>query len=157
MMKKILPLVFLALISMSQPAPAESESEFYSALMKKETATIEDAVRLLARYKGYAGNSDMAREMEFLFKQDIRFRKDILELRQRPVTAGNAAHLMIDVAGLRGGVMAWMFRANQRYALRQAVHLGLMPDDIAVDDTLTGRDLLGFVSKLAHLSSEKKP
>ncbi len=155
-MKKILPLAFLLLISMSQPAPAESESEFYSSLMKKQTATVEDAVRLLARYKGYAGHSDMVREMDFLFKQNVRFRKDILELRQSPVTAGNTAHLMIESAGLRGGVMAWVFRSNQRYALRQAVHLGLMPDDVSVDDVLSGRDLLGFVSKLAQISTVKK-
>lgn len=137
------------------PAWAESESAFYAALMKKETATVEDAVRLLARAQGYPGRSEMADELDYLHQRDIRFRQDILAVRQTPITAGNAAHLMLRATRLTGGVMAWVFPSNQRYALRQAAHLGLMPDDATVDDPLTGRDLLGFVSKLVQIISEK--
>lgn len=140
---------------LAAPAFGQAESEYYAELLRKQTATVEDAVRLVARYKGYARNADMADELDFLWGRQVRFRKDILKIQASPLTAGNAAHLLIEASGLRGGVMARVFRSNQRYALRQAAHLGLMPDDAVVDDILSGRDLLGLMSKLSQMTPGK--
>ncbi|OGH56609.1 MAG: hypothetical protein A3G34_09405 [Candidatus Lindowbacteria bacterium RIFCSPLOWO2_12_FULL_62_27] len=133
-----------------RPAQAEPESAYYAALMRKESATVEDAVRLLARMRGYAGESDMRSEMRHLDESGVQFKRDIEGIRNSALTAGNAAHLLLQATGLKGGVMSWVFPSSQRYALRQAIHLGLLPETTAVEDRLSGKDLMGMVSKLAQ-------
>src|SRR3989338_1288690 len=137
------------------PASAASESEFYAALFRKETATVEDAVRLLARLGGYDGPERIESELRFLAESGVKFRKDVAVIRNSRLTTGNLAHMMIDALRLKGGVMARVFPGSQRYAVRQAVYLGLLPSDRSPDDVVSGKDLLGFVSKLAQTMAKQ--
>ncbi len=140
------------------PVSAQSESEYYDLLLNKQTATHEDAIRLLARMNGYAGQAWISDEIEFLSKKDFRMEPGVEKLAGVPLTVGAASHLMLHATRLDGGVMSWLFRKTQRYSVRQAVYLGLLADDASPDDVMSGRGLLGFASKLIELAgkNEKK-
>lgn len=148
--------VFSGLLQPS-PAYAQTAMEYYRELSRRSEATVGDAVHAVARAKGYAGRTDMYAELVFLHKEhSIKFRRDIVKMEDRRLTKGNAAHMMMSSLGIKGWVMQRIFRGNQRYALREAVYMKLLPEDSTIHQSISGSELLGFVSRAIEISGGRE-
>ena len=123
--------------------------DFYRELARKPEATVGDAVHVVARAKGYAGNTDIWKELMWLHKEhDIRFRRDIVKLEDMPLTKGNAAHMLMNSLGVKGWVMHRLFKGSQRYAVRDAVYMKFLPPESTIHQRMSGSELLGFLSRI---------
>jgi len=146
---KNLMMILLFCLTLPSVARSESSMEFYRDLARKPEATIEDAIHAVARAKGYRGMTDSWQELMYLYEDHgIRFRKDIAQLADRRLTKGNAAHMLMRSMGVKGWVMNRIFKGSQRYALREAVYLKLLPPDSTVHQRMSGGELLGFLSRI---------
>lgn len=137
-------------------ALAESKNEYYRILLRKKPATVEDVVRACARYKGYEAQSDMKAELTFLYNQGIKFRPDIEQMKDVPLTKGNGVHILLGAMGYRGGLMYRLFPSSQRFALREAVYMKMLPDNSTVDEIMSGGDLLTLLAKVVEETDKQK-
>jgi len=137
-------------------ALAESKNEYYRLLLRKKEATIEDVVRACARYKGYEASSDIKAELTYLYQRGIKFRPDIEQMKDRPLTKGNAVHILLSAMGYQGGFMFRLFPNSQRFALREAVFMKMLPDNSTVDDPMSGGDLLTLLAKVLEETERQK-
>ena len=136
-------------------AEEEGKTEYFRNLLRKDQATIEDAVHATARYKGYDGNTDAAAEIEFLGKSGIVFPPGIQKILKDPLDKGSATYLLLKALGIKGGIMYRLFPSNQRYAIREAVDLGFLPATSVVTEKMTGADLLGLLVKVVEYKRKK--
>src|SRR3989338_1747558 len=137
-------------------ALAESKNEYYRVLLRKKPATVEDVVRACARYKGYEATSDMKEELTFLFNMGIKFRPDIEKMKDVPLTKGNAVHILLTAMGYKGGFMYRLFPNSQRFALREAIYMNMVPSESTVDEVMSGGDLLTLLAKVAEETDKQK-
>ncbi len=139
------------------PAFSQTSMDYYRELSRKSEATVGDAVHVLARYKGYSGHTDMYEELMWLYRQDgIKFRRDMPNLEDKILTKGNAAHMLMQALGIKGWVMQRIFSGSQRYAVREAVFLKLLPPDSTVHQVISGSELMGFMSRALELRGEQE-
>lgn len=146
-------LVFWTTCSM---AFAEGKNEYYRMLLRKKAASVEDVVRVCARYKGYEASSNMKAELTFLYNQGIKFRPDIEEIKDQSLTKGNAVHILLSAMNYKGGFMYRMFPSSQRFALREAVFMKMLPATSTVDEPMTGGDLLTLLAKVVEETDKQK-
>ena len=151
-----LMLIALLFATTGASALAESKNEYYRVLLRKKPATVEDVVRACARYKGYEANSDMRAELTFLYNQGIKFRPDIEQIKNQPLTKGNAVHMLLDAMTYKGGFMYRLFPSSQRFALREAVYMKMVPDNSTVDEVMNGGDLLTLLAKVVEETDKQK-
>ncbi len=137
-------------------ALAESKNEYYRLLLRKKPATVEDVVRACARYKGYEATSDMKAELTFLYNQGIKFRPDIETMKAVPLTKGNGVHILLAAMGYKGGLMYRLFPSSQRFALREAIYMKMVPDNSTVDEVMSGGDLLTLLAKVVEETDKQK-
>lgn len=130
--------------------PVEMPGDFYRDLKRKPVATLEDAVRAVARYEGYSGPSDLRKELEFLRSRNITFKKDISKIGNAPVTKGNAVHIFMTAMKYRGGLMRWVMPGSQRIAVREAIHKKILPKDSIATEKMTGGELLAVLTKVVE-------
>jgi len=138
---------------------ASSKTMFYRLLAQKPAATVEDAIRALARYKGGAQElKPLAEELSFLNSQEIRFPKDIVRRKDMTLTMGSAAHMLMKAVGIKGkSIMYQMLPDQQRYAMREASEQGIIPPAAFVGQTLSGNDLLGMLVRVNEIvEAERK-
>lgn len=136
-----------------------SKTMFYRLLARKQVATIEDAVRAVARFKGGGEElQPLASELEFLEKRGVHFPKDIVKQKDETLTMGVAAHMLMRAMGIRGkSVMYRFFPDNQRYAMREAVALGVISSGTFVGQTMSGNDLVGMLVRVNEVNEKQKP
>ncbi|MBI4179536.1 hypothetical protein HY522_08960 [bacterium] len=133
------------------PASATSSMDYYRELARKDVATVGDAVHAVARAKGFEGHSNLWVELMWLYKEhDIKFRRDISKLENMPLTKGNASHMLMEAMGVKGWVMNRIFKGSQRYALREAVYMKLLPEGSTVHQKMSGSELMGFLARIAE-------
>ena len=126
--------------------------EYYRELARKQEATVGDAVHVVARANGYSARTDVWAELMWLYKEhDIKFRRDIAKLEKMPLTKGNAAHMLMGSMGVKGWVLQRIFKGSQRYALREAVYMELLPAESTVHQRLSGSELMGFLSRIKEM------
>lgn len=134
----------------------ESKTMFYRLLARKSVATVEDAIRAVARYKGSSQElQPLAVEMEFLAKQGVRLPKEIVRTKDQTLTVGAAAHMLMKAMGIKGGVMYTLFPDNQRYALREAIALGIIKPNSFIVQTMSGNDLVGMLVLVKEVSEKQ--
>lgn len=151
-------LVLIALMfgTTGASALAESKNEYYRVLLRKKPATVEDVVRACARYKGYEASSDLKAELTYLYSQGIKFRPDIETMKDVPLTKGNAVHILLAAMGYKGGFMYRLFPGSQRFALREAIYMKMVPDNSTVDEVISGGDLLTILAKVVEETDKQK-
>ena len=152
----VVALLAVVLNTTGASALAESKNEYYRGLLHKKPATVEDVVRACARYRGYEAASDMKSELTFLYNQGIKFRPDIESVKDVPLTKGNAVHMLLGAMGYRGGFMYRLFPSSQRFALREAIFMKMLPDNSTVDEVMTGGDLLTLLAKVVEETDKQK-
>jgi len=169
--------VFLAAIALllsvsparSEPKESETKSAavsravssktlFYRLLARKPAATIEDAIRAVARFKGGSEElQPLAGELAFLESHGVSFPKDIARRKDETLTIGSAAHMLMKAMGIKGGgLMYKFFSGNQRYAMREAVSLGIVQSNSFVGQTMSGNDLVGMLVLVNEVSEAQK-
>lgn len=139
-------------------APAEaSKTLFYRTLARKPTATIEDAVRALARYKsGPEEWMNFDADLKFLKSKNVEIPKEMAARKDDPLTQGMATHMFMKALGVKGGFMYRLFPNNQRYALREAMTMGLVPGNVFVGQTLSGSEMMGLLIKIVEKRDEQE-
>lgn len=131
--------------------------DFYRELARKPEATVGDAVHAVARGKGYVGHTDLWQELNFLYREHgIKFRRDAGKVEKMALTKGNAAHMLMSALGIKGWVMQRIFKGSQRYALREAVYLKLLPAESTVHQKMSGSELLGFLARVVEISEGRE-
>lgn len=135
---------------------AESKNEYYRLLLRKKPATVEDVVRVCARYKGYEATSDLKAELTYLYKIGVKFRPDIEQMKDEPLTKGNGVHILLTAMGYKGGLMWRLFPGSQRFALREAIYMKMIPDNSTVDEVMSGGDLLTLLAKVVEETDKQK-
>ena len=141
------------LVYFSQAAEAQSSMEFYRELARKPEATVGDAVHAVARYKGYTGHTSMWEELEFLDRyHGIRFKRNITRMDDHALTKGNASHMILSAMGVKGWVMRRIFKGSQRYALREAIYLKLLPAESTLYQKMSGGELMGFLARVVEMT-----
>lgn len=150
--------VMLALVFATSGASAlaESKNEYFRILLRKKPATVEDAVRACARYKGYEATTNIQAELTYLYNQGIKFRPDIEKMKDQPLTKGNAVHILLSAMSYKGGFMYRMFPGSQRFALREAIYMKMVPDNSTVDEVMSGGDLLTLLAKVVEETDKQK-
>ena len=151
-----LMLIALLFATTGASALAESKNEYYRVLLRKKPATVEDVVRACARYKGYEASSDLRAELTFLYNQGIKFRPDIEKMKDVPLTKGNAVHILLGAMDYKGGLMYRLFPSSQRFALREAIYMKMVPDNSTVDEVMSGGDLLTLLAKVVEETDKQK-
>lgn len=149
-------LVAILFVSTGALAYAESKNEYYRVLLRKKPATVEDVIRACARFKGYEATSDLKAELTFLYNQGIKFRPDIEQMKDQALTKGNAVHILLTAMGYKGGFMWRMFPGSQRFALREAIFMKMVPDNSTVDEVMSGGDLLTLLAKVVEETDKQK-
>lgn len=150
--------------AVSEPAPAaapakviESKTMYYRLLARKPAATLEDAVRAVARFRGGAEElRPLAVEIEDLEKKGIKFPKDIIRRKDETLTIGAAAHMLMKAMGIKGGLMYKIFPNNQRYALREATNLGIVQPNSFMNQTMSGNDLVGMLVRVNEVRDQQQ-
>lgn len=138
-------------------APEASKTLFYRTLMRKPTATIEDAVRALSRYMGGPQEwMDFDADVRFLKSKGVEIPKDMVEKKADVLTQGVATHMFMKASGVKGGFMYRFFPNNQRYALREAMTLGVVPGNVFMAQTLSGNEMLGLLIKIIEIRNDKE-
>ncbi len=139
-------------------APMSSKTMFYRLLARKPAATIEDAIRAIARDKG--GSQELmplADEMASLDKVGVHFPKAIVKRKDETLTMGSAAHMLMKAMGIKGkSFMYNFFPDKQRYALKEAVDMGIIPPNSFLGQTLSGNDLLGLLVRIKEINEQQK-
>ena len=135
-------------LAFGAPARAENSTAFYRILLAKKEASIEDAIQALARLKGFDGVPGVEKSLAYLYERKVAFRGNIVDVKNRSLTKGNAAHLILTAVNHRGGAMYRLFPSNQRFAVREAVFMEWMADDSEPDDVMSGGDLISFLSRV---------
>ena len=137
--------------------PESSKTLFYRTLIRKPTATIEDAVQALARYKGGPEEwMDLDAAVRFLKSKGVEIPKALVDQKGDPLTQGVAAHMFMKALGIRGGFMYRFFPNNPRYALREAMALGIVPGNAFMGQTLNGNEMLGLLIKTVEIRKEQE-
>ncbi len=135
----------------------ESKTMFYRLLARKSVATVEDAIRAVARYKGSSQElQPLAVEMEFLEKQGVRLPKNVARTKDETLMIGAAAHMLMKAMKIKGGVMYTLFPDNQRYALREAIVLGIVKPNSFIGQTMSGNDLVGMLVLVKDVGEKQK-
>lgn len=137
----------------SQAVYAQGSMEFYRELARRPVATVGDAVHAVARFKGYTGQTNLYEELTFLDRfHGIRFHRRITRYEEMELTKGNASHMLMSAMGIKGWVMQRIFKGSQRYALREAVYLKLLPAESTMYQKMSGNELLGFLSRMIEMT-----
>ncbi|MBI4179815.1 hypothetical protein HY522_10385 [bacterium] len=142
----------------AKPAEAaKSKTQFYRVLARKQAATIDDAIRAVARYKGGPEEiQPLPAELDFLKKQKINFPADIIKRKDETLTNGTAANMLMRAMGIKGGFMYRFFPDSQRIALREAVASGIIPANTFIDQTMSGNDLMAMLLKVIDAKKKEK-
>lgn len=135
-----------------------SKTMFYRLLARKPAATVEDAIRALARHKGGLQElRPLADEIAFLEKNGMHFPEGMVKRKDVTMTMGSAAHMLMKVMGIKGKSFMYKMRpSNQRYAMREAQDLGIIPGGSFVGQTLSGNELLGLLVRVTEISEAQK-
>lgn len=139
-------------------ARAESENDFYRALLAKPLAVQEDLVRAVARFKGYRGPSDLRSELEYLYDMDILFPRNIVALRDRPVTKGEATRVLLNAMGdsaTRRGLLGRLFRNSKRYAARDGMAQKILPSGSYSGEYVSGSELMAMLGRAVEQMGKK--
>ena len=150
---------WLCILFLSFPAFAQSENDFYRYLLKKPVATQEEAVRSVARFKGYHGADNMDEELRFLDGQGVKFSRTIRSIGRQPVTKGEAAKMFLNAmrdAADQRGLLGRIFTGSRRFAARDGMAQKLLPKDSFANEFMSGAELLTMLGRAVE-QTEKKP
>lgn len=131
------------------------KTEFFRNLLRKQEATIEDAIHATARYKGFEGQTNVAAEVSYLGQRGIQFPKGVNAILNNPLDKGSATFILLKALGVKGGVMFHLFSGSQRYALKEAIDLGFIPATSVVSEKMSGGDLMGLLVKVVEYRERK--
>lgn len=132
------------------PASADSENDYFRALVKKPIASKEDLARVVARFKGYRGPDSVETELQYLIEHGVRFRKNAMRAIRAPVTKADAVLLFLNAmraAADQRGVMGRLFPRSRRFAARDGKAQSLLPADSYMREYLSGAELLAMLGR----------
>jgi len=135
-------LAFACLIALVAGS-AHADTSFFRSLLKKDRATFADACRIMAML--HSKSRDAAG-----FKQDLRVLRKagvapvkIMKPKGEPVTVGEVSFMLCKTLGIKGGLTMRVFGTSKRYAYRECVHLGLVPN-VSQRRYVSGEELVGI-------------
>jgi len=122
---------------------AHADTSFFRALLKKDTATFADACRIMAML--HTKSRDAAD-----FKDDLRLLRKagvvpvkLMKPKDGSVTVGELSFMLCKTLGIKGGLTMRVFGVSKRYAYRECVYLGLVPN-VSPRRYISGEELVGI-------------
>ena len=146
----------LSPVTIASARRSNPETTYFRELIRIKRATVADAIHVISRYHGFKGETDIRRELMFLYdSKDIVFRPDILEFAESALSRGDAAVILLKSVAHKGWIMHSVFPDSQRYSMREAKRIGLFPNSARLQDIMSGSELLGILGELTEMKSKK--
>jgi hypothetical protein len=143
----LVPVLLGAQDKPQEPKPKESRTAYLRRVFEKDRAGYGDACRavlsLVKDEHSDGGFEDLRKDLEARGIVDGAW--DLAE--SSPLERGTLAYMLCKAFGIKGGVTMGVFGVSRRYALRECVHLGLMPGG-TVGQYLSGRELIDVLGNV---------
>jgi hypothetical protein len=141
----------------AQESAPSQELAYFQALLTKKYALLSDALRPLLILLGdkESFSKDQATQVGLLGERGIlpeRIASAFLP--DEPLRKGLAAQMFCRALGIKGGLGLRLFGMSQRYAMRELVFEGIMPEGSA-EDFISGEEFIIIFSNAAQYLSEK--
>ncbi len=135
-----------------QEKPKEGRAAYVRRMYEKDRATFGDACRsVLGFVRGEPAEGDFAANEKDLLARSIV--EENWGGDSGPLTKGTLAFMLCKALGIKGGFTMSILGASRRYALREAIYLGLMPRG-SPGQFVSGRELIDVITN-AEIYKEK--
>ena len=123
------------------------EAAYLEKLSKKEKASYQDAVYLVAAYTGkLSENSSFNDHIDLLKKEYPKLKEKKPE---RILRIGDLAYLICTVKNIKGGIWYSVSKSG-RYATRELIYKQIFPQGVSEWDIVSGMELLNTLGKVAE-------
>ena len=125
--------------------PKESRTAYIRRVYEKDRASYGDACRaVLSLAKGEHTDAPHSQNHGELVSRGIVVESWELEESSK-LTKGTLAYMLCKALGIKGGLTMRIAGINRRYALREAIYVGLMPK-ATLGEYVAGRELLDTIT-----------
>lgn len=128
------------------PADSMAEMDFWYSLPGRIAVSNDEALHALVLLENSGRTPHGYEERVSYAKARGWVSESWDEPAEAAVQRGTLARGIVQVCGIKGGVIMRVFGPVPRYALRELVYLGIMPPSTE-NQTISGLDFLGVVSK----------
>jgi hypothetical protein len=129
----------------AQEAKKEARTAYVRRVYERDRASFGDACRMMLSLV-----ADAPAEADFAKVRDELAGRGLVDAgwglaEDANLTKGTLAYMLVKACGIKGGATMALFGTTRRYALREAVYVGLLEKG-ALDEHVGGRELIDAVT-----------
>ena len=130
---------------------------YFAELMLKKIAYRYDICKAIVILMGVEDRFiDLGSQITFLKNENIlpkKFEKKEFDV-TKPLRKGLTAYMFCKALKIKGGILLTLFGVNQRYALQELVHQGVMSSG-HVKDVVSGEELVSILTRAGNYMAKK--
>jgi hypothetical protein len=140
----------------SQQTSSASGSDYFKDLISRRVALRSDVLKVVVVLLGLSDKlQDSDAQLHYLNENNILPKNMTAHFDlSQPLRKGLAAYMFCRALEVKGGIWLRIFGTNQRYALKELVFAGIMPEG-NVNELLSGQELVEILTRAAEYLAQK--